>query len=82
LENRTKKLGKKANIDELNEVEGLYNNALLRDTLSYVYELIDGLTIPIESSYIPEFEEMVKLMTLSKWVIGYWKREKKKVVNN
>jgi len=82
LENRTKKLGKKANIDELNEVEGLYNNALLRDTLSYVYELIDGLTIPIESSYIPEFEEMVKLMTLSKWVIGYCKREKKKVVNN
>ena len=71
MENRTKKLGKFIDSEELLGPVGLYNDVLLRETLSYVYELIDGLTIPIESSYIPEFEEMVKLMTLSKRIIGH-----------
>lgn len=70
LENRTKKL-RKVDQDDLLGPVGLFDNVLLRETLAYVYDLIDGLTVPIESSYIPEFEEMVKLMTLSKKVIGH-----------
>jgi hypothetical protein len=61
-------VGKKDALEHISNV-GKAELKLLKSTLSFVNSLLEGLTIPYESSFVPEFEEMIKLMTLSKKIV-------------
>jgi hypothetical protein len=53
------------------------DHRIAHETLEFLLQILEGLTIPKESGYIPQFTEMIKLMTLTKRIAGQ-KRKKKR----